>query len=71
MAPSLCIGTYLQQQDTGPLAGGGRLIVPDGRLHFTDVRLAKQEHGQARLADAAADRQRQPARCSSPASSIL
>ena len=59
MAPGLCIETYLQQQDAGPLTGGGRLVVPDRRLHLTDMCLAEQQHGQARLADAAADRQRQ------------
>lgn len=52
MAPGLCIETYLQQQDAGPLTGGGRLVVPDRRLHLTDMCLAEQQHGQARLADA-------------------
>ena len=58
MAPGICIETYLQQQDAGPLTGGGRLVVPDRRLHLTDMCLAEQQHGQARLANAAADRRR-------------
>ena len=31
------------------------LLVPDGGLHLADMRLAKKEHAQSGLTDAAAD----------------
>lgn len=49
----------LQQNDPGVLAGVDGFIVPGGDLDLTDVGLAQQEHGQAGLADAAADGQGQ------------
>ena len=54
-----CRHLLLQQADAGLFACGGGLIVPDGRLHLADVCLSEQQHGQTRLTDAAADRQRQ------------
>ena len=49
----------LQQNDPGVLAGVDGFIVPGGDLDLADVGLAQQEHGQAGLADAAADGQGQ------------
>ena len=47
----------LQQRDVGVFKDLAGVLVPDGGLHFADVGLAQQQHAQAGLADAAADRQ--------------
>ena len=48
-----------QQRNTRLFKNLMRLFVPDGGLHLADVRLAQQQHRHARLAYAAADRERQ------------
>ena len=52
-------GRGSEQHDTGLAALLHGLVIPDGGLHLADVRLAEHEHRHARLAYAAAYRQRQ------------
>ena len=49
----------LQQHDPSSLAGIAGRLVPDAALHLANVGHAHHQHAQPRLADAAADRERQ------------
>ena len=46
---------FSQQHNARRLADLDRSLIPNGGLYLTDVRLAQQQHGEARLTDAAAD----------------